>query len=28
LIFNFNKNKHYISEKFNLEDKEIFEVIV
>ena len=28
LIFNFNKNKEYINEKYSIEEKEIFEVIV
>ena len=28
LIFNFNKNKEYISEKYMIDEKEIFEVIV
>lgn len=28
LIFNFNKNKEYISDKYIIEEKEIFEVIV
>lgn len=27
LIFNFNKNKEYINEKYSIEEKEIFEVI-
>lgn len=28
LIFNFNKNKEYINEKYSIEEKEIFEVII
>ena len=28
LIFNFNKNKEYTNEKYIIEEKEIFEVIV
>ncbi|MBW6411655.1 GxxExxY protein [Clostridium weizhouense] len=28
LIFNFNKNKEYINEKYSIEEKEIFEIIV
>ena len=28
LIFNFNKNKEYINNKYIIEEKEIFEVVV